>query len=214
MDKRALKSTIIELKEKGLSYQNISDILAREYDVKMSRQAVGGMYNRATSDENIVKNKELILTTVDIINYNCIGLSNSEIKETLNKLGYRVSLSDIEYTLNINKEYKKSIEMLIIKKIIKGLKSGNGIDEIKSNITYNGLFVTDSRLKALMKLTAEQMINEQSKKVLDSIYNATDDKSLVKDIIAEHNISITMKDIESESGLNKKRNTLLFLDRR
>lgn len=213
MDKRALKSTIIELKEKGLSYQNISDILAREYDVKMSRQAVCGMYNRATSDENIVKNKELILTTVDIINYNCIGLSNSEIKETLNKLGYRVSLSDIEYTLNINKEYKKSIEMIIIKKIIKGLKSGNGIDEIKSNITYNGLFVTDSRLKALMKLTAEQMINEQSKKVLASIYNATDDKSLVKDIIAEHNISITMKDIESESGLNKKRNTLLFLDR-
>ena len=214
MDKRALKSTIIELKEKGLSYQNISDILAREYDVKMSRQAVCGMYNRATSDENIVKNKELILTTVDIINYNCIGLSNSEIKETLNKLGYRVSLSNIEYTLNINKEYKKSIEMLIIKKIIKGLKSGNGINEIKSNITYNGLFVTDSRLKALMKLTAEQMINEQSKKVLASIYNATDDKSLVKDIIAEHNISITMKDIESESGLNKKRNTLLFLDRR
>lgn len=214
MDKRALKSTIIELKEKGLSYQNISDILAREYDVKMSRQAVCGMYNRATSDENIVKNKELILTTVDIINYNCIGLSNSEIKETLNKLGYRVSLSDIEYTLNINKEYKKSIEMLIIKKIIKGLKSGNGIDEIKSNITYNGLFVTESRLKVLMKLTAEQMINEQSKKVLASIYNATDDKSLVKDIIAEHNISLTMKDIESESGLNKKRNTLLFLDRR
>lgn len=201
MDKRALKSTIIELKESGLSFQNISDILAKDYDIHMSRQAVCGMYNRATSDEVINKNKELILTTEDIVNYNSIGLSNCEIKEVLNKLGYSITLSDIEYILSINTEYKKSVEMELVQKIIRGLKLGNEIAEIKEKVTYKGLSITDNKLKALLKISAEQMIYEQSKKVLASIYNATDDKALVKDIIAEHNMNITMKDIESaENG--------------
>lgn len=201
MDKRALKSTIIELKESGLSFQNISDILAKDYDIHMSRQAVCGMYNRATSDEVINKNKELILTTEDIVNYNSIGLSNCEIKEVLNKLGYSITLSDIEYILSINTEYKKSVEMELVQKIIRGLKLGNEIAEIRAKITYKGLSVTDNKLKSLLKISAEQMIYEQSKKVLASIYNATDDKALVKDIIAEHNMNITMKDIENtENG--------------
>lgn len=201
MDKRALKSTIIELKESGLSFQNISDVLAKEYDIHMSRQAVCGMYNRATSDEVINKNKELILTTEDIVNYNSIGLSNSEIKEVLAKLGYSITLSDIEYILSINIDYKKSVEMELVQKIIRGLKIGNEITEIKAKITYKGLNVTDNKLKSLLKMSAEQMIYEQSKKVLASIYNATDDKALVKDIIVEHNMDITMKDIESvENG--------------
>lgn len=202
MDKRALKSTIIELKESGLSFQNISDILAKDYDIHMSRQAVCGMYNRATSDEVINKNKELILTTEDIVNYNSIGLSNYEIKEVLDKLGYSITLSDIEYILSINTEYKKSVEMELVQKIVRGLKIGNEIAEIKEKITYKGLSVTDNKLKSLLKISAEQMIYEQSKKVLASIYNATDDKALVKDIIAEHNMNITMKDIESaENGI-------------
>lgn len=201
MDKRALKSTIIELKESGLSFQNISDILAKDYDIHMSRQAVCGMYNRATSDEVINKNKELILTTEDIVNYNSIGLSNCEIKEVLNKLGYSITLSDIEYILSINTEYRKSVEMELVQKIIRGLKLGNEIAEIRAKITYKGLSVTDNKLKSLLKISAEQMIYEQSKKVLASIYNATDDKALVKDIIAEHNMNITMKDIENtENG--------------
>ena len=202
MDKRALKSTIIELKESGLSFQNISDILAKDYDIHMSRQAVCGMYNRATSDEVINKNKELILTTEDIVNYNSIGLSNYEIKEVLDKLGYSITLSDIEYILSINTEYKKSVEMELVQKIVRGLKIGNEIAEIKEKITYKGLSITDNKLKALLKISAEQMIYEQSKKVLASIYNATDDKALVKDIIAEHNMNITMKDVESaENGI-------------
>lgn len=202
MDKRALKSTIIELKESGLSFQNISDILAKDYDIHMSRQAVCGMYNRATSDEVINKNKELILTTEDIVNYNSIGLSNYEIKEVLDKLGYSITLSDIEYILSINTEYKKSVEMELVQKIIRGLKLGNEIAEIKEKVTYKGLSITDNKLKTLLKISAEQMIYEQSKKVLASIYNATDDKALVKDIIAEHNMNITMRDIESaENGI-------------
>lgn len=202
MDKRALKSTIIELKESGLSFQNISDILAKDYDIHMSRQAVCGMYNRATSDEVINKNKELILTTEDIVNYNSIGLSNCEIKEVLNKLGYSITLSDIEYILSINTEYRKSVEMELVQKIIRGLKLGNEIAEIKEKVTYKGLSITDNKLKTLLKISAEQMIYEQSKKVLASIYNATDDKTLVKDIIAEHNMNITMRDIESaENGI-------------
>lgn len=211
MDKKALKSTIIELKENGLSFQNISDLLAKDYNIHMSRQAVCGMYNRATSDKIISKNKELILTTEDIVNYNSIGLTSSEIKAVLDKLGYNITISDIDYIIDINIEYKKSIEMELVQKIIKGLKIGNDIAEIKSTITYKGIGVTDSKLKSLIKISAEQMIYEQSKKVLASVYNATDNRSLVKDIIVEHNMNITMKDIES-IGSNNAMSGMIVLD--
>ena len=210
MDKRALKSTIIELKESGLSFQNISDVLAKEYNVHMSRQAVCGMFNRATSDDAISKNRELILTTADIVNYNCLGLNNNEIRDVLNKLGYSIVLSDIEYILSINSEYKKSVEMELVQKIVKGLKVGNEVSEIKSKLAYKGLTVTEQKLKALIKIAAEQMIYEQSRKVLSSIYNATDDKTLVKDIIAEHNMNITMRDIESERTLGSANGRLVL----
>lgn len=210
MDKRALKSTIIELKENGLSFQNISDVLARDYDIHMSRQAVCGMYNRATSDETISKNKELILTTEDIVNYNSIGLSDTNIKEVLDKQGYSITVSDINYILSINTEYSKSVEMELIQKIIRSLRVGNDIIEIKRNITYKGICITNNKLKTLIKSAAEQMIYEQSKKVLASIYNATDDKALVKSIIAEHNMNITMRDIESTNNNNGIANSLVL----
>lgn len=210
MDKRALKSTIIELKENGLSFQNISDVLARDYDIHMSRQAVCGMYNRATSDETISKNKELILTTEDIVNYNSIGLSDTNIKEVLDKQGYSITVSDINYILSINTEYSKSVEMELIQKIIRSLRVGNDIIDIKRNITYKGICITNNKLKTLIKSAAEQMIYEQSKKVLASIYNATDDKALVKSIIAEHNMNITMRDIESTNNNNGIANSLVL----
>ena len=210
MDKRALKSTIIELKENGLSFQNISDVLARDYDIHMSRQAVCGMYNRATSDETISKNKELILTTEDIVNYNSIGLSDTNIKEVLDKQGYSITVSDINYILSINTEYSKSVEMELIQKIVRSLRVGNDIIDIKRNTTYKGICITNNKLKTLIKSAAEQMIYEQSKKVLASIYNATDDKALVKNIIAEHNMNITMRDIESTNNNNGIANSLVL----
>ena len=210
MDKRALKSTIIELKENGLSFQNIGDVLARDYDIHMSRQAVCGMYNRATSDETISKNKELILTTEDIVNYNSIGLSDTNIKEVLDKQGYSITVSDINYILSINTEYSKSVEMELIQKIVRSLRVGNDIIDIKRNTTYKGICITSNKLKTLIKSAAEQMIYEQSKKVLASIYNATDDKALVKSIIAEHNMNITMRDIESTNNNNGIANSLVL----
>ena len=54
------------------------------------------------------------------------------------------------------------------------------------------------------------MIYEQSRKVLSSIYNATDDQTLVKDIIAEHNMNITMRDIESERTLGSANGRLVL----
>lgn len=196
MNKKALKSTIIELKEHDLSFQDISDILAKEYNIHMSRQAVCGMYNRATSDEVIKKNKEIILTTEDVINYSLLGLDSASIKEILSNMGYEITISDIKHILDDNAEYLKAVEAEQVNKVVKGVKNGNDADEIRNRITYKSVVVTDSRFKKLIKLAAEYMIYEQGKRVLTSIYNTTDDKALVKNIIADHNMNITMKDIE------------------
>lgn len=204
MDKRALKSTIIELKENNKTYQEISDILAKEYDVHMSRQAVCGMYNRATSDDTIIKNKEMILATNDVINYHVLGIDNKQVKEIIQDIGYKLSLGDIEYIIKINEEYSISIERELIYKLIKELKMGNEINEIKAKITYKGIQITNNKYKELIKKSVEQMIYDESARVLSRVYNCTSDKTLIKDIIAEHNMNITLKDIENKKYENNR----------
>ena len=50
MDKKSLKSVVVGYKMGGMSYADIATKLEEEYGVKMSRQAVNGLYKRATSD--------------------------------------------------------------------------------------------------------------------------------------------------------------------
>lgn len=196
MDKRVLKSKIIELKELNLSFQEISDILNRDYSVKMTRQAVCGMYNRAMSDESIKRNKELILTTNDIVNYHLLGYSDSDIREILALRGYDILLKDIKYIIESNKEFVQSLEAEIVLKVVKSIRLGNDTFNIKASISYNGTEITDGRFKDILKLASSFMLKEESIRVLSSIYNATDDKTLIKDIITNESLDIRLKDIE------------------
>lgn len=212
MDKRALKSLIIELKESNISYQEISNILEKDYNIHMSRQAVCGMYTRATSDKTLNKNKELILATEDIVNYNNIGLDNREIKAVLDSIGYQIAINDIKYIIEINSEYIKALERELVYKVSKGITSGDDVQYIRNKIVYKSIKVTENRFKTLLNLATEQLIVDSVTKVLSNVYDITDDKQLVREAIAQHNLNITLKYIENKHRENKIVNKLVIDD--
>lgn len=204
MDRKALKLIIIELKESGKTFQSISDILSNEYGIHMSRQAVCGMYNRATSDKVICKNKTLILATEDIVRYRCLGLSAKEIKGVAS-ISNELSISDIESILSANDEYAEIVTKEYINKVTKCIELGMEALTIKDCLTYKGVQVTESMFKELLKKSTEALMNKECISILSRLYNVTSNKALVKEIIAENNMNITMKDIESSN--NKVVNT-------
>lgn len=200
MDKRELKAIIVDLKERGCSFQTISDILARDYNIQMSRQAVCGMYQRATSDEAIKKNTDIILTACDICKYKSLGLSSKQIKSIMTNAGYSLTMSDIEYILEINNEYIERINNELVSRIIKSITKGSEAVEIKQMLSYNGVVITDSRFKSLMRQATQQMLNRAVTSVLYKVYTSTDDKGLIKDILSDINSDMTIKDIESSNN--------------
>lgn len=203
MDKRTLKSIIVELKESdgNRSFQDIADILEKDYEIKMSRQAVCGMYNRATSDEAISKYKDLILATNDILNYHIIGLTDKTIKSIMANNEIELPLSVID---NIIKEHSVTIEQMTkdqVFKVISLINNEQDLEDIKESLSYKGETLTNKRLNNLIELSSLYMISESACKSLAKVMNLTENKTLIKKVINKLNLEISLKDIESE--LNK-----------
>lgn len=200
MDKRTLKSIIVELKEsdENRSFQDIADILEKDYDIKMSRQAVYGMYNRATSDEAISKYKDLILATNDILSYHILGLSNKVIKGIMANNEIELPLSVID---NIIKEHNVTIEQMTkdqVLKVISLINNGQDLEDIKDSLSYKGETPTNKRVNSLIELSSLYMISESACKSLAKVMNLTENKALIKKVINKINLGISLKDVESE----------------
>ena len=199
MDKRTLKSLIVKLREDGKSFQEISDILLAEYDTKMTRQAVYGMYQRASSDEAVKKNMELVLVSNDIITYNILGYTDRQIVDILKESNSNITLKDVEYTIDINEEYSAKVEAEMVKHIAHGFRLGWGLDRIADKwLKYKNRPITPSKLRVLAGKATELLILLETRRVLKDVYNATEDKDLIKCIIAENNIGLSIKDIECD----------------
>lgn len=201
MDKRTIKSMIIELKEEGNSFQEISNILAKQYNVKMSRQAVCGMYKRATSDEAVQNNLNLVLATTDIMNYNVIGLDKSKIKDILATKDTSISLAKINEIISENSDYKSTLYRDLLRKVSTMIKNGEDIESIKHKLSYKGELPSDKVIDSLFCDYATMEIKNNATGIIANIYNIKEDKTMIKKILKQFNIDISAKDLGQ--ALNK-----------
>jgi DNA-binding transcriptional MerR regulator len=197
MDKQALKSTIILLRDEGMSFQEISDILRKDYNVKMSRQAVCGMYNRSTSDESLNRNKEVIAVTSDIINYKALGLTIKRIKDILDKNNYNISFNKLSDILNNNSELMNVVKEEQVNKVAVMLSRNTEIDNIVNSLEYKGEKPTTVVLKEIIEDATALLINKRATEILAKTYSLTEDRMILKNIISKYKLDITFRDIGS-----------------
>lgn len=196
MDKMTIKSMIIELKDEGKSFQNISDILLRDYGVRMSRQAVCGMYKRSTSDTTVNTNKELKLATTDIINYSVIGVSNRDIKEILHRTrGVSISLSSIESTIKEKNNFLIDRYDYLLGIVSTKIKNGDDCDSIRQALEYKGEPIREIIFNKLLEDYSANEIKKRALDVLVKVYNSSENKALVKTMSQKFNLNITTADL-------------------
>lgn len=195
MDKRTLKMLIIELKDSGRTYQEISEILKIEHSIIMTRQAVYGMYKRATSNEEINKSKELMLLTNDIINYTALGLNYKEIKNRIAQRKIDVKLADIKRIVVENEAHIKSVELNNIRKASNLLKDGLDFEEIRMKLHFKGELPSKKVTNIIIEKATEIMIFEAITEILANVLSTTDNKDIIKSISAKFNIDITSRDL-------------------
>lgn len=199
MDKRALKSIIIELKQdKHKTFTQIAYILENEYNIKMTRQAVCGMYNRSMSAYKSEHNKELLLSTNDIINYYTLGMKLYDIKRTMELCDIKVSLGEVKNTIEENSVYINNIKNDQIKICKKAVDDGSSIEDITSMLSFKGYNPSLKVVKRILKLACKESLKDSALAVFGKYYNITDNPSFINTIINEHNFDIKLKELSKE----------------
>ena len=197
MDKRTLKAFIIELKdEHSKTFQQISEILLNEYDIKMSRQAVCGMYKRAYNQ--LENNKNIIILTSDIINLKCIGYDCKQIKDILSKDKENLTLTDIKNVLLENSEYLSVVRNEKINHISRLIDNGSDLDDIKGYLTFKGNKPSDNELFTLIYCASNKLIELKATEILAKTFSITENREMLKKSIEKFSLDITMRDIGKE----------------
>lgn len=195
MDKRTIKSMIIELKEEGKSFQEIADSLNKEYGVRMTRQAVCGMYRRATSSKAIQTEMDTKLAVADIVNYSELGLSIQRIQELLASRDVNVSIYKINLILSENKDYRKSVHDELLSKLTKMLQNGTDLQELKMGLSYKGEQPVNKAVDSLLSEYATNEIRNKAAFILADVYNLSENKNIISNISDLYKLNLTLTDI-------------------
>lgn len=201
MDKHTLKCIIVELKNDNKTFQEVSDILNEKYNVKMSRQAVCGMYNRIISNKQMTKNIDLLIATNDMINYYSLGYGSKKIKEILSKQDVNLSIGIIDKTLNEELVHINNIKSDMISKVVELIKRNSDIDTIKNSLKYKSIEPTSIVLNELIDEASTEILKSRAVDLMVKLINITDNRDLAKKVASKHNFNITCKEINE--ALNK-----------
>lgn len=182
MDNRTLKALVIELKEKELTYREISYRLERDYKIKRSRQALQGMYTRAVRDNLTDKQKERIIATSDVVNIYCLGYNRKEVARIIGDMGYNLTYNDVVVMIRDETNYIKDVSDYNRMKITEYLGGVNDIEELRRLLSYKGVKPTDKQVKKYVTGAYNLIIKDRINEVLADAYKFTDDKNVIKKV--------------------------------
>lgn len=184
MDVKTLRALVIEHKDLGMSYQEISDMLEREYNVVRSRQALQGMYTRAIDRRNreLENKKSKICIIADIVNIHCLGYNKTEITRIIKSLGHNLSYRRVVSIVNSQDKYIKEVETAIGNRVADKLGSIEYISELKDIIKYKEVSITDKKINEYIVMGYNIIINNKINEVLSEVYKMTDDRGIVRQV--------------------------------
>lgn len=190
MDNKTLKALVVEYKDGGYTYQEISDKLQAEYGLNRSRQALQGMYQRAIKDNSTDKQKERLIALADIVNIYCLGYNMSEVKDMVNDLGYSLTYNDVVITIKEQKEYIEEVQKSLIEIVEHRIKESKYITDLNGAISYKGIMPTTKQLKFYVTEAYKVIISKDFSDTLLRVHEFTDDKKVAKKIVEDLNLQM------------------------
>lgn len=162
IDKESLKVYIIEQRNKGLTFQNISDNLQRDFGIKRDRQAIHSMYKRAIEQENM--NDEKLSVMNFAYQLRVLGYNTTKITAFINERGYKISYNKVREILSSNPVGGKEFRKVCMANIINMVGEGCTRNDLLKVLSINGIQPTDKALnefvyEALGVIIANKMKN-------------------------------------------------------
>lgn len=196
-DNGTIKSMIKVMRDKGMTYQEIADKLEKEYGIVRTRQAIYGMYSRATDEAKEMQSEEKQKIVSHVINIYCLGLDMTKTTLAVQNLGLNVSYNKVSRIIHSNPNYIKSVNDTLIAKVKDLISAEDDPSIIKAKLSYCGIEISNKKFQSLICTACKIRVRDYIIKEATSAYKLTRDKEVVKSICysyPESNIQIS--DIE------------------
>lgn len=195
LDKESIKRIIVQLRAEDKSFQEISDILLKDYGILRTRQAVQGIFSRVMNANE--DNLDDLVVKLDIWNLYQLGYNKEQIIGFIQTWypGKPITLYKLQMLVENSSNNLKSIENEQLKLINKGLKQGLDCDDIKAWLSYKSVDIKDTRFKELLKKNVTLNLEEHIKDEAAKIMELTGDREIAKQIASKFGIELKSKDI-------------------
>ena len=173
IDNNTLRSLVVNCRDRGMTYQEISNMLRSEYGVVRTRQAVQQMYVRAT---NVPKASDIGDDVVDkIIKLSSFGYSTDEIVESIGR--NTVSKSMLMEIISRNRAHIQTRSNAIMARVVDMVKSDMNYSAMKAAISYGSYTIKDAKLKEFIECAAFTSIMNTFNSVSERLVGITGDKT-------------------------------------
>lgn len=196
-DNGTIKKMIQTMRNKGMTYQEIADTLAKEYGIVRSRQAIYSLYNRSIDENRAAMAEEKQITVSHVVNIYCLGWDMTKTTDAMKSLGVDISYNKVSRIIHANSTYIKNVNEALVTKVKDMIECEDDPAVIKASLSYCGIDVTSKKLGSLISQAFKLRIRDYILKEIVSAYKLSGDKEVAKDICYSYpNSKITIADIE------------------
>lgn len=197
MDRKTMRTLIIDYRNRGKTFREISEILRDNYGIIRDRQAIQGIYNRAIAKmaKNELVNNYTIVS--DIVNLYVLGYNMAEITKLTKEIGEEVTYYKVRNTLTKELEYIDEVRKRKIIQAVECIQCGYNLENIKKRLEYKGVYPTDKGLKDILIEAYSIIVTNEAINELAKAYKYLKDKDVIKEIIIKTGLNVTLEDIKS-----------------
>ena len=183
LDIGTLKSIVCNLRERGMTFQEISDTLKSQYGVERSRQAVQSLYSRCLKKVDNDETMYNILLKRHISSLAALGYNASEITSILDK-----NFGIVETYNKINTRYKVvgrqifDTEQVIKSKINDMIDAGVDSQIIKASLDYEDIHIKDTKFNSYISSVMYEKIRQGIMNCLYKTYKLTGSLKEARDL--------------------------------
>ena len=179
MDSTTLKSMVIEMKDQGMSFQDIANKLENDYGVTRTRQALGALYKRSKDSSKEIEKQKLVC---NVVNLYCLSDSAVQVLDHLNALGIKSNYRQVLDIVKQNQKYIATVENTIIANLEASLDTIRCLADASNLIMYKGIIVSKKRLGEYFEQACYYHIRKSIKSNLSQIYSIVPDRSMINRI--------------------------------
>lgn len=186
-DAGTIKSMVVVMRNSGMTFQEISDKLASEYGIYRSRQALHGLYTRATKPQEPVSSEEAKIVA-DVINIHCLGYNMTEVANLMANIGMPVSYNKVNSIIHKYIGYAESVKEAMLCKAIDIVKYETDRDKIMAHFTYKGVPITKRQFAHLIGRAFSQVIDSATANYIKTAYQISKDREVLKALTQKYRI--------------------------